>query len=72
MRRQLTPQQWRTVEVLFHAACELPPAERDSILGERTGVDPGIAGVVRELLAADAEAVLLDAALETLGLSLPE
>ena len=47
--------QWTRLKALFHAACALPPAEREPIL---TGAadDPEVQDELRLLLAADAQA----------------
>lgn len=72
MRRQLTPQQWRAVELLFHAAVESPPEARDALLREHSALQPEVAGVVRELLAAEADPMRLDAGIEALVRALLE
>lgn len=66
MNPPLTPQQWRVVEQLFHAACEVVPAARDALVHDGSAGDAEIARVVRRLLAADAEPALLDAGIDAM------
>jgi len=47
----VTPERWRQINELFHAALELQGAARQSLLDRTAATDPGLAGEVRSLLA---------------------
>ncbi len=51
-------ERWQKIQQLFHAATALPPEERRAFLLREA--DPAVADEVLELLAADADAALLD------------
>jgi tetratricopeptide (TPR) repeat protein len=67
----MTPQRWRSLELLFHQVVGLPPAERDLVLST---VDAGVREEIECLLAADAQAAqALSAAIEEgRGMLLPQ
>ena len=48
---RVTPEHWRRVEELFHAAAGLPPAARRELLTAAAADDPALADEVRALLA---------------------
>lgn len=66
MAPSLTPQQWRVVEHLFHAACDAPPHARAALVQRGAFGEPEIERVVLRLLAADAEPTLLDAGIQAM------
>src|SRR4051812_33628154 len=49
----MTPERWRQIEQLFHAALARPPEERSSFLDESCGGDETLRGEVESLLASD-------------------
>lgn len=55
----MTPERMRQIEDIFHAACELPPAEREKYLSRACGSDHDLRREVELLLASDGEAVSL-------------
>ncbi len=56
-------ERWERVQALFHAAADLPRAERRAFLEREAGEDADLAREAHELLAADAAASPLDAGL---------
>ncbi len=48
-----TPDQFRRVEALFDAACQLPVAERDAFVAREAADDPEVLAAVRALLVED-------------------
>ncbi|CAN5851174.1 hypothetical protein BH24ACI5_BH24ACI5_20000 [soil metagenome] len=50
----MTPERWKQVTALFHAALDRDPAARDSFLDEATSGDPDLRREVESLLAAHA------------------
>lgn len=52
----MTTRQWQLAESLFHAALELPPAERAGWLAQACPDDPTIPVAVLRMLEADAVA----------------
>ncbi len=64
MNPALTPQQWRAVEQLFHAACDASPSTREDLILQGSRGDALVAEVVMRLLVADAEPALLDGGID--------
>ena len=56
---------WSRLESLFHAAADLPVAERKAFLESATTDDPSLAAEVLELLAHDQESSAPESALES-------
>jgi serine/threonine protein kinase/tetratricopeptide (TPR) repeat protein len=56
-------QRWERAQRLFHAAAELPAAERDAYVAAHAGSDAALAREVRAMLRADVRAALVDAPL---------
>lgn len=51
----MTPERMRQIEEKFHAACELPPTERENYLAQACGSDHDLRREVELLLASDEE-----------------
>ncbi len=49
----MTPARWQKVEEIFHAALDLPPADRDAFLSQSCGSDLDMAAMIREMIDAD-------------------
>lgn len=52
----MTPERMRQIEDIFHAACEMPPGEREEYLAKICGSDEELRREVELLLASDGEA----------------
>ncbi|HYW71381.1 MAG TPA: protein kinase, partial [Pyrinomonadaceae bacterium] len=55
----MTPDRWRQIQDIFHAALDQPPAVRDSFLDQRCAGDQELRNSVAQLLAADAQSSVM-------------
>ena len=53
----MTPERWRAIEELFHAAAELPAAEREALLVREAAGDAALRAEVESLLASELGAI---------------
>ncbi len=67
----MTPDRWRQIEVVFHEAAELPPAQRVAYLDEACSADPTLRAEVERLLEAEVVTLPFADAIASVSVSLP-
>src|SRR5215469_5481679 len=63
----MTPEQWRRIEELYHAAREREAGDRDTFLDQACGGDEALKGEVQAILAQDSHSGILDRTVLELG-----